>query len=174
LAAYAEQVLSEIISWLVALPETEGTEEEIIKRDGKKLAKLVGNWLITHLFKNLNEQKINIKDCPVTPENFAEFLTLIYHHKINNLAGQEILSEMFKTGQSPTAIMEEKNLGQTSDTGELEAVIDKIVKANPKAVEDYKQGKEESFKFLVGMAMREAKGKANPAIINKLLTKKLA
>ncbi len=173
LAAYTEKVLSEMITWLVALPETEGTEEEIMSKDGKKLSKLVGNWLVTHLFKHLNETKTAISNCPVTPENFAEFLTLIYTSKVNNTSAQEILNEMFKTSTNPTEIMSTKNLGQTSDTGELEAVIEKIVAANPKAVEDFKAGKEASFKFLVGMAMRETKGKANPAIINDLLLNKL-
>jgi len=172
-AAFAEDVMSEMIAWLVSLPETEGTEAEIMAKDGKKLSKLAGNWLVTHLFKHLNEAKMPIAECPVTPENFAEFLTLIYDKKINNLAGQQILEEMFKTGQAPKAIMADKNLGQMEDSGEMEAIIDKIVKDNPKAVEDYRQGKEASFKFLVGMAMREAKGKANPGVINGLLIEKL-
>lgn len=173
LAAYAENAMSEMVSWLVSLPETEGTEEEIMAKDGKKLAKLAGNWLVTHLFKHLNETKIPIAACPITPENFAEFLALIYGRKINNLAGQQILEEMFKTGQAPQAIMAEKNLGQMEDSGEMEAIIDKIIKDNPKAVEDYKAGKEASFKFLVGMAMSAAKGRANPKILNQLLKDKL-
>jgi len=173
MAAFAEDVMSEMIAWLVSLPETEGTEKEIMKKDGKKLSKLAGNWLVTHLFKHLNETKTLIADCPITAENFAEFLTLIYGRKINNLAGQEILQEMFKTGQAPKSIMADKNLGQMEDSGEMESIIDKIIKDNPKAVEDFGKGKEASFKFLVGMAMKEAKGKADPAVINKLLLKKL-
>lgn len=174
LAAFAESAMSELIAWLVALPETEGTETEIMATDGKKLSKLAGNWLVTHLLKHLNESKLSIIDCPITPENFAEFLTLIYGNKINNLAGQEILAEMFKTGQAPIAIMAEKNLGQMDNLEEMESIIDEVIKNNASAVADYQAGKEASFKFLVGMAMREAKGKANPAIINKLLLKKLS
>ncbi|MFA6526103.1 MAG: Asp-tRNA(Asn)/Glu-tRNA(Gln) amidotransferase subunit GatB [Candidatus Buchananbacteria bacterium] len=173
MAAYAEDVMSEMISWLVALPETEGTEAEIMAKDGKKLSKLAGNWLVTHLYKHLNENKTSIKDCPITAENFAEFLTLIYSSKINNTTGQQILETMFKTGESPTEIMTKGNLGQIDNSADLEKIIDKIVSANPKAVEDYKAGKETSFKFLVGMAMRETKGQANPAVINKLLEDKL-
>jgi aspartyl-tRNA(Asn)/glutamyl-tRNA(Gln) amidotransferase subunit B len=173
MASYAEKVLSELISWLSSLPEVEGTETEIMARDGKKLSKLAGNWLTTYLFKHLNETKTNILDCPITPENFAEFLALVYTSRINNLAAQEVLAEAFKTGQNPTAIMEEKNLGQVSDTGEIEAIIDTVLAANPKAIEDYRAGKEASFKFLIGMAMREAKGKANPQVINELLLEKL-
>jgi len=174
LAEYAEQVMSELVGWLMSLPETSGTEEEIMDREGKKLSKLAGNWLITHLLKHLNGTKMPIKDCLITPENFAEFLTLIYTNRVNNLTGQEILSEMFTTGNTALSIMEEKNLGQIEDNAELEMVIDKIIAANPKAVSDWHAGKEASFKFLVGQAMRETKGKANPAIINKLLIKKLS
>jgi aspartyl-tRNA(Asn)/glutamyl-tRNA(Gln) amidotransferase subunit B len=98
---------------------------------------------------------------------------LIYSSKINNTTGQQILETMFKTGESPTEIMTKGNLGQIDNSADLEKIIDKIVSANPKAVEDYKAGKETSFKFLVGMAMRETKGQANPAVINKLLEDKL-
>ena len=174
LATYAEQVFSELVGWLVALPETEGTEEEIVKRESKKLSKLIGNWLVNNLFKNLNENKISIEDCPITPENFAEFLTLIYHNKINNLSAQELLNEMFKTNENPIELMEKKNLGQLSDSSQLEEIIDKVLAENSKAIKDYRAGKEASLKFLLGMIMRETKGKANPQMINELLLKKLA
>lgn len=174
LAAYTEAVISEMIEWLDGVPEVEGTAEEIKEREGKKISKLVGNWLVTHLFKHLNEHKTAIGDCKITPENFAEFLSLIYISKVNNLTAQQILEEMFLTGKDPTDIMEEKNLGQIEDAGEIEAIVEKIIAVNPKAVEDFKAGKEASFKFLVGQVMREAKGKANPAMINDLLAKKLS
>ncbi len=173
LAAYAEQVISELIGWLHSLPETEGTEEEIWQKEGKKLAKMVGNWLINRLFKHLNEQKIPIDQCKITPENFAELMTIIYKNKVNNLIAQRILEEMFATGNDPSDIMAEKNLGQMEDEAELEKIIAQIIKANPKAVADYRAGKENSFKFLIGQAMRETKGKANPQIINDVLKNKL-
>ncbi len=174
IADYAEKVMSELVAWLVSLPETEGTEAEIMEKDGKKLSKLAGNWLINHLFKHLNETRTPIIDSPITPENFAEFLTLIYAGKINNTIGQQILETMFKTGESPTEIMTKGDLGQIDNSADLEKIIDKIIEGNAKAVEDYKAGKEASFKFLVGMAMRETKGQANPAVINDLLSKKLS
>jgi aspartyl-tRNA(Asn)/glutamyl-tRNA(Gln) amidotransferase subunit B len=173
LASYTENVLSEMIGWLVSLPETEGTEAEILTTDGKKLSKLVGNWLTTHLFKHLNETKTPISNCPITAENFAEFLTLIYTNKVNNTSAQQILEQMFATGRSPIGIMEEGNFGQNSDSGEIETIVSKVIAENGKAVEDYKAGKEASFKFLVGMVMREAKGKANPEIVNQILLEKL-
>ncbi|MFA5021416.1 MAG: Asp-tRNA(Asn)/Glu-tRNA(Gln) amidotransferase subunit GatB [Patescibacteria group bacterium] len=174
LAAFTENVMSELIAWLVALPETEGTEAEIMAQDGKKLARLAGNWLVTHLLKHLNLGKTAISAAAITPENFAELLTLIYSNRINNLAAQEILEAMFKTGQAPKAIMTEKNLGQMENDEEMAAIIDQVIQANPQAVADYNAGKEVSFKFLIGLAMREAKGKANPAVLNNLLKKKLS
>ncbi|MEK7072127.1 MAG: Asp-tRNA(Asn)/Glu-tRNA(Gln) amidotransferase subunit GatB, partial [Patescibacteria group bacterium] len=126
LANYTEQVISELIGWLVSLPETEGTEEEIWAKEGKKLSKIISNWLISRLFKHLNEDKLSIKDSKITPENFAEFITLIYSHRINNLAAQKVLEVMFKTGDSPTTIMEQKDLGQVDNEAELEKIGGKI------------------------------------------------
>lgn len=174
LAAYTEQVSSELLNWLESLPEVEGTAEEIAQREGKKLSKLISNWLINRLFKYLNEHKVTIRECKISPENFAELLSLAYTNKINNNSAQQILEEMFTTGESPAGIMENKNLGQMGDENEIGSIIDKIITENPKVVTDYKSGKEAAFKFLVGQAMRETKGKANPAIINDLLNKKLS
>lgn len=173
LSAYVEKVFSELVSWLVTLPEVSGSEEEIIAEHKKKISKLIANWLITHLFKHLNEKRISINECPVTPENFAEFLSLLHTGKINNVSAQEVLSEMFSTGANPISIVEEKNLSQNSNTEELEKIINEVIKNNQKAVSDYREGKEASFKFLVGMAMSATKGKANPAIVNQLLQDKL-
>lgn len=173
LAAYAENVLSEMLEWLTSLPETEGTEQEIWEREGKKMSKLVANWLINRLFKHLNDAGMAIKNCKITPENFAEFLTLVYTNKINNLTAQQILEAMFENGQAPTAIMNEKNLGQIHDSSELEGIIDEVIKNNPKAILDFRAGKEASFKFLIGQCMAAAKGKANPQVINRILIEKL-
>ncbi|HLD28165.1 MAG TPA: Asp-tRNA(Asn)/Glu-tRNA(Gln) amidotransferase subunit GatB, partial [Patescibacteria group bacterium] len=174
LAAYTEEVISELIGWLVSLPETEGTEEEIWTKDGKKLAKLISNWLINRLFKHLNEKKVQIAECKITPENFAEFITLIYGNKINNTTAQQVMEEMFNSGQDPSEIVAEKNLGQMEDDGQLDAIINKVITDNPKAIDEFKAGKENAFKFLIGQAMAAAKGKANPQIVTKILKKKLS
>ena len=122
--------MSELSGWLASLPEISGTEEEIMAQNGKKLSKLAGNWLVNHLFKHLNDSKSAIADSPITAENFAEFLTLLYANKINNTIGQQILETMFKTGEAPTEIMIKGNLGQIDDSAELERIIDGIVAAN--------------------------------------------
>jgi len=174
LADYTEQAISELIGWLVSLPETEGTEEEIWENEGKKLIKIVSNWLISRLFKYLNEEKISIKDTKITPENFAEFIALIYHSKINNLSAQKVLEIMFKTGENPTAIMENGDLGQMDNEDGLEELIDKIIANNQQVVADYRSGKEVALKFLMGQGMKETKGKADPQTIEKILKKKLS
>lgn len=174
IADYTEQVISELLGWLVALPEVEGTAEEIWQKEGKKIVKIVSNWMINRLFNNLNEQKITIDQCRVTPENFAEFITLIYQNKINNLAAQQILAIMVDTGHDPSDILTEKKLGQIDDTKKITEIIDQIITANPKVVQDFKAGKENALKFLIGQVMRETKGKANPQIINQILKEKLS
>ena len=80
---------------------------------------------------------------------------------------------MAETGLHPEQVIKEKNLGQVSDEGEIGTVVDKVIANNSQAVEDYKKGKEASFKFLIGMVMRESKGKANPQVVEEILNKKL-
>jgi len=84
-----------------------------------------------------------------------------------------VLKEMFATGDSAGKIIEEKDLAQLSNIGDLEMAVSKVIADNSKAIEDYKKGKEASLKFLIGMAMRETKGKANPQVVEEVLRKKL-
>jgi len=173
-AHYTEQVISELKSWLMDLEEMEGTEEDIWRTHKKKLAKLVANWIGTELFKHLNEHKLSIKDCKITPENFSEFLTLIWKKKVNSSAAQTILETMLGTGADPSHILEEKDLGQMDDARALDVIIAKIITTNEKVVAEYRGGKENAIQFLVGMVMKESKGKANPETALEILRKKLS
>jgi aspartyl-tRNA(Asn)/glutamyl-tRNA(Gln) amidotransferase subunit B len=92
---------------------------------------------------------------------------------ISSSGAQEVLKEMFGTGGDPSQIVESKNLKQMTDTGEMDAIIDKIIKNNPQPVEDYKKGKGTALQFLIGLAMKESKGKVNPNIAKEIITKKL-
>ena len=103
----------------------------------------------------------------------AEFLTIVYHNKINSSAAQVLLKEMFLTGQDPHVIMEEKDLGQVEDTASLETVVEKIIAANPGPITYFKNGKENALQYLVGQAMKETKGKANPVKLHEILRSKL-
>ncbi len=173
IANYTEQVISELKNWLNHVETIEGSEEEIWATHKKKLAKLVANWIGTELFKHLKEKKIVLHDLKVTPENFAEFLTLIWDKKVNSSAAQTILEEMIITGADPSHILTEKDLGQMEDSTELESIVEKVINTNPKVVEEYKSGKENVIQFLVGMAMKESKGKANPQVVLEILKGKL-
>jgi aspartyl-tRNA(Asn)/glutamyl-tRNA(Gln) amidotransferase subunit B len=173
LVSYAEQVISELISWLSALPDVSGTSEEILEHNMKKVSRLVANWLINRLAKHLNDHDTNIKDCPITEENFAEFLTLIYQNKINNLTAQKILDIMYKTNGNPLSILENEGLAQIDDTDQLESIIDAIIKENPDVIAQVRAGKEVGVKFLIGQAMKATKGQANPQIITEILTRKI-
>jgi len=169
LANYTEQVISELRAWLLSLEQVEGTEEEIWEKNKQKLVKLVSGWLVNKLMALLNESNTSIKNCKITPENFAEMITLIYQNKLNSATAQVVLKKMFDLGSDPSQIIEEGGLAQTSDEGEIEKIVDKIISANPDPVADYKKGKMQAIKFLVGQVMKESKGKVNPQTAEELL-----
>lgn len=164
LAEYFEQVIGEIKEKILS-HEIESPEEKVIK--------LATNYIISELRKHLVENKHNVRDLKINPENYAEFIGLVADGKINSSAAQKVLKEMYHTGGDPSQIIEEKNLGQMQDSSELEAVVENIIAANSKSVEDYKNGKQNALQFLVGQIMKETKGKANPEIVTELLRKKI-
>jgi aspartyl-tRNA(Asn)/glutamyl-tRNA(Gln) amidotransferase subunit B len=133
-----------------------------------KFFKLAANYLITEIRKHGGAEGIKI-----TPENFADLIKRVASKEISSSAAQTVLEEMFKTGNSPEHIIKEKDLGQVSDTGALDTIVDTVIANNAKPVEDYKKGKEASLKFLVGMAMRESKGKGNPQVLEEMIKSKL-
>lgn len=172
-ANYTERVISELAAWLTTLPEVEGTEEEIWEKNKKKLAKITANWLINKLAGLMAEHKIDIRRLKISPENFAEFITLIYQNKISSAGARIILEEMLFSGADPSHIMENKGLGQLSDEAQLSEVVDSILKNNPREVKEYKEGKIGLIQFFIGLAMKETEGKANPKIVKKILEEKL-
>ena len=137
------------------------------------LFKLAANYLITELRRMSADVGAEPEETKVTPEMFADLIKRIASKEISSSGAQVVLKEMFETGSSPEKIIKEKDLGQVSDTGELEVAVVKIIEANPRAVEDFKAGKEAPLKFLIGMVMRETKGKANPQVVEKILKDKL-
>ena len=138
-----------------------------------KLIKLATNYLITDLQGLLKGASVSGEDFLITPENFAEFITLIYEGKISSKIAKMVLSEMFSTGADPSHIIEEKGLVQITDEAEIEKIIKEVISKNPKAVEDFKKGKAHAFQFLIGQIMAQTKGKANPQIVKDILSKEL-
>jgi aspartyl-tRNA(Asn)/glutamyl-tRNA(Gln) amidotransferase subunit B len=188
LSYYTEQVISELKEWFFSFDKIkEEQREEKWQENRGKMHKLTASWLINKLTKYLSEAKIKIPTClsntdqtfwkeqllKISPENFAELLCLIYKNKINQTNGQKVLEEMFRTGSDPSDIIKEQKLEQMSDESELENLAKKIIKNNPKVVEEYKNGKENAMQFLIGQIMKESKGKANPQIVIEILKKKL-
>jgi len=173
LANFFEEVISELKAWLISLEQVEGTEEEIWNKHKKKLVKTVANWVISRLLSFLNEKNINVSKAKITPENFAELITLVYEKRLNNQMASKVLSKMFLTGKDPSNIMEEEDLGQLTATDDLEKIIDKVIYNNQKVVEQYKAGKEASLKFLIGQVMKETKGRADAKQVKKALLHKL-
>ena len=137
------------------------------------LIKLASNYLITDLQGLLKGASVSGEDFLITPENFAEFITLIYDGKISSKMAKMILEEMFKTGADPSHIIEEKGLVLIADEAEIEKIVKKVISENQKAIQDFKKGKENALQFLIGQVMAETKGKANPEIINKIFKKLL-
>jgi aspartyl-tRNA(Asn)/glutamyl-tRNA(Gln) amidotransferase subunit B len=166
LADYAEHVVSELEAWIVSTGDT-------WERQKTKLSKLSANWLTGELFKHLNSSNQTIADIKITPENFAELMTLVYQDKINSSAAQTILGVMYEKGGDPTNIMQDLGLEQLDDTAALETAAKEILEKNPTQVEQYKSGKTNVAQFLVGQIMAATKGKANPKKVQEILLKLL-
>jgi len=169
LGEYFEKVMSELRNWI---KETE-MKREVKKDEFLKLTKLATNYIITDLQGLLKGASVVGEDFLITPENFAEFVTLIYKGRISSKIAKTVLEEMFKTGADPSHIIEEKGLTQVTDTGEIEKIIKEVISKNPKAIEDYKKGKENALQFLVGQVMAATRGRAKPDSVQKLLKKLL-
>ncbi|MBO8137191.1 MAG: Asp-tRNA(Asn)/Glu-tRNA(Gln) amidotransferase subunit GatB [Desulfotomaculum sp.] len=135
--------------------------------------KTVSNWMMGDFSRILNANQVEIQDCKVAPSQLAELLKLIDKGTISGKIAKTVLEEMVETGSDPGKIVEEKGLVQISDEGELSRIIDEVIAGNPKSVEDYRNGKKKAMGFLVGQTMKATKGKANPALVNKLLAEKL-
>ena len=135
--------------------------------------KTVSNFIMTELLRELKDGSISPKDSPVKPQQLAELLTLIKNGTISNKIAKEIFPEIYRTGASPAQYVKEKGLLQISDEGAIEQIIDGILARSPREVADFKAGKEKLLGFFVGQAMKETKGKANPALLNEILLKKL-
>jgi aspartyl-tRNA(Asn)/glutamyl-tRNA(Gln) amidotransferase subunit B len=135
--------------------------------------KVASNWIMGELLGNLKVSNREIEDCPVTPGHLAEMLKLIDKGTISGKIAKEVFAEMFKTGKRAEEIVREKGLTQITSEEEISEVVEKIIKENPKAVEEYREGKEKALGHLVGQVMRLTRGKANPQLANKLLKERL-
>ena len=168
LGDYFEHVASELTSF-EKLSHLERPKEE----HREKLLKLAANYLMTELSRMAGEEGKQPHDTKITPDMFADFTVRVFHGQVSSSGAQTLLKEMFATGESPDHIIHAKDLEQVSDLDELAQAVANVITSNAKAAEDFKKGKEATLKFLVGMVMKETKGKANPTIAEKLIREQL-
>ena len=138
-----------------------------------KNPKAVANWVINNLRAKLAESQATLTNLKFKPEAVIELIGLVETKIISSSAAQQVFAEMFETGKSPAAIVQEKGLAQVSDTGAIEKFCDEVIAANPGPVADFKAGKAAALNFLKGQVMKLSKGKANPAVAGEILERKL-
>ncbi|AOY92082.1 aspartyl/glutamyl-tRNA amidotransferase subunit B [Cupriavidus sp. USMAA2-4] len=150
--------------------------EAVVAEAGAANAKPAANWLMGDVASQLNREGIALEAAPVKPAQLARLLQRIADGTVsNNTAKKDVFPAMWagEAGGDADAIIAAKGLKQMSDSGELEKIIDEVLAANAKSVEEFRAGKEKAFNALVGQAMKATKGKANPAQVNALLKQKL-
>ena len=136
-------------------------------------ARATANWIRSELLRELENAGVTAEKSPIPASELGALVGMIDQGKISGKQGKDVLVEMFATGKSAAAIVQEKGLVQVSDTGEIDRVIDEVIAANPNQHEQYRSGKEALFGFFVGQVMKASKGKANPKIVNERLREKL-
>lgn len=136
--------------------------------------KLVANWLMGEVSRRLNQEEKSINDVPVNAATLAQLIVRIADDTISGSAAKQVFEALWNgEGNSVDVLIEAKGLKQMSDTGELEGIIDDVLKTQTKSVEEYRAGKEKAFNALVGQVMKATKGRANPTQVNDLLKRKL-
>src|SRR3569623_1212380 len=151
--------------------------EAVVTAAGREQAKPAANWLMGDVASTLNRESVDIADAPVSAAQLALLLRRIADGTISNKIAKEVFGAMWEAkSDTPSLaddIIEAKGLKQISDSGALEKIVDEVLAANAKSVEEFKSGKEKAFNALIGQAMKASKGKANPAQLTELLRKKL-
>jgi aspartyl-tRNA(Asn)/glutamyl-tRNA(Gln) amidotransferase subunit B len=135
--------------------------------------KAAANWTASEFFGALNRLDLTIEQSPISPGQAGELLKLVEDGTLSTTLAKQVFEIMLETGKGAGAIVEERGLRQTSDTGEIDARVDEVLAANPDKVAEYKSGKQQLFGFFVGQVMKAMGGKANPKIVNERLRAKL-
>ncbi len=151
----------------------EETISELKSETPVSSAETAANYMISDLLGLVKEKYLDWNDLLVKPHSFAELMAMAGEKKISSRVAKDILRKMVETGKEPHLIVQEEKLEQRSDEGFINEIVEKIIQLNPKAISDYKKGKEEAIQFLVGQAMRETKGKANPEILRDVFKKSI-
>ena len=135
--------------------------------------KAVSNWIMTDITRILNEKEQEPSDIPFTAKELGELVILIDKGTISSKIAKQVLEELFENPRNPEDIIKEKGWIQISDEGAIKEVVQKILEANPASIADFKAGRDRALGYLVGQAMKETKGKANPQMLNKMFLEEL-
>jgi aspartyl-tRNA(Asn)/glutamyl-tRNA(Gln) amidotransferase subunit B len=145
----------------------------LAKGDRGRRAKTVANWMNGDFARLLNASGLEIEEAKVTPQSLSELIGLLDQGTISGKTAKDVFEVMFHEGKTPGQIVEERGLTQITSGDAISEAVEAVIAANPKAVEDYRRGKEEAIKFLVGQVMRETKGRARPDVATEALRAKL-
>lgn len=132
-------------------------------------AKQAANWMMGEVNAHLNANHLELEDVAMTPAGLAELIHLIEKGTISSKIAKKVFKTLIEEGGSPEQIVKDQGLVQISDESELKSIVEGILEENPKSIDDYKNGKDKAFGFLVGQTMKATKGKANPQVVNKLI-----
>ena len=146
--------------------------EEAAKASGKP--KPVANWLVNELNKILNERKIDMASVKTTPKALVELIAMVDSGKVTGASAKEVFADIVETGRSPAEVVRSKGLEKIADTGAIEGAAKAAIAANPKAVADFRAGKEAALKSLLGGVMKQTKGQADPKLAEEALRKLLS
>ena len=145
--------------------------EQVVKDSDD--ARLAANWVLTEILRVLKEKNISIEEFSVEPENIGKLIKLIKANTISSKIAKDVFEILLSENKDPEIIVKEKGLVQITDNSEIEKIVEQVLTENPQSVEDYKAGKSNALKYLVGQSMRLSKGKANPQMINEMILARL-
>lgn len=139
-----------------------------------KDTKKISNWLNGPLLQEMNTRKIGLKDMHIAPEDLIAIIQKMDENVLSNLAAKEALKHMVDTGKNAAAVIQEKGLAQVCDSGALERIVEEVIRQHESVAQQIREGKESAVGFLVGQAMRQSQGKANPKMIGEIIKNKLS
>ena len=145
--------------------------EEVVKVSDD--ARLAANWVLTEILRVLKEKNISIEEFSVEPENIGRLIKLIKADTISSKIAKDVFEILLSENKDPEIIVKEKGLVQITDNSEIEKIVEQVLAENLQSVEDYKAGKSNALKYLMGQSMRLSKGKVNPQMINEMILARL-
>ena len=145
--------------------------ESAVRTSGNHRA--AANWILSELLRELKNDNVDITECKIKAEDLGALIKLIDDNTISGKMAKDVFVDMFATGKAPADIVSEKGLVQITDASAIEKIVDEVIAANPKQLEQFRSGKTGLIGFFVGQVMKSSSGKANPQVVNDILKKKL-